>query len=135
MATGPDSRNVVRNDATLEAPGRHARPSLEARLLRRLLSSLDEPSVEFELHGRANASPRSVAGEAAGAHRRPEHPARLGARCAFSIRGRLQHGRIEVEGDLVELVSMVFRSVNRRSAQDSIGARVAGWLRRPAAIR
>jgi cyclopropane-fatty-acyl-phospholipid synthase len=132
MATGPDSRNVVGNDATLEAPGRHARPSLEARLLRRLLSSLGDPPIEFELAWsgeRVSSVPAP-----------PTQRVRIADRSTlrglvrdvhFRFGDGYSSGRIEVEGDLVQLVSMVFRSVSRRSSQDSIGTRVAGWLRRP----
>lgn len=131
MATGPDSRNVVGNDATLEAPGR-ARPSLEARLLRRLLGSLGDPPIEFEL---------AWSGECvASAPTPPTQRVRIADRSTlrglvrdvhFRFGDAYRSGLIEVEGDLVELVSMVFRSLNRRSSQDSIGTRVAGWLRRP----
>ncbi len=131
MATGPDSRNVVGNDATLEAPGR-ARPSLEARLLRRLLGSLGDPPIEFELawSGERVASVPTT----------PAQRVRIADRSTlrglvrdvhFRFGDAYRSGLIEVEGDLVELVSTVFRSLNRRSSQDSIGTRVAGWLRRP----
>jgi cyclopropane-fatty-acyl-phospholipid synthase len=108
------------------------RASLEARLLRRLLSSLGDPPIEFHLAW----SGERIAPAAAAATER----VRIADR--GTLRGLLRDpqirfgdaysaGRIEIEGDLVRFVETVYRGLNRRSAADGIAARVAGWLHRP----
>lgn len=110
----------------------HPRPSIEARLLRRLLASLGEPPIAFELvwtHERV-----------ASAGIRPTHVVRIADRATLlglvrdtKVRfgDAYTAGQIDVEGDLVRLIATVFRHVRRQSASDSIANRVTGWLRRP----
>ena len=132
MSTGSEPRSIAQQDETPKAAGRSARPSLEARLLRRLLAGLGGPPVEFQL---------KWSGERVALGTAPSI-ARVRISDRSTLRGLVRDsqirfgdsyssGQIEVEGDLVELVSSVFRSLSRRNAQDSIGTRVAGWLRRP----
>jgi cyclopropane-fatty-acyl-phospholipid synthase len=130
MPTGTDPQGVAAQHE--ESPARPERLTLEARLLRRLLSTLGDPPIEFHL----TWSGERIAPAAAPATER----VRIADRA--TLRGLLRDaqirfgdaysaGRIEIDGDLVRFVETVYRGLNRRSAGDSIAARVAGWLHRP----
>jgi cyclopropane-fatty-acyl-phospholipid synthase len=109
-----------------------SRSSIEARLLRRLLVSLGDPPLEFHL---VWSGERVVAPSV-----RATETVRIADRSTLRTLLRdpklrfgdlYSTGQIEVDGDLVRLISTVFRSWRSASANNSIGARVAGWLRRP----
>src|ERR1700693_3010260 len=126
--SGPQS--IAEQDE--RAAGHPEHSSLEARLLRRLLSSLGDPPIEFHLAW----SGERIAPTAVPATER----VRIADRA--TLRGLLTDtqirfgdaystGQIEIEGDLVRFMEMVFQGLNRPSARESIAARVAGWLPRP----
>jgi cyclopropane-fatty-acyl-phospholipid synthase len=138
MAGGSDSQRIAGGEvapppATSNSRGLiNSRGSIEAQLLRRVLTSLGDPPLEFHLpwSGERVAAP-SV---------RSTETVRFADRS--TLRGFLRDpklrfgdyysgGQIEVDGDLVRLISTVFRNWRTRSTNDSIGSRVAGWLRRP----
>ncbi|MDP9065410.1 MAG: cyclopropane-fatty-acyl-phospholipid synthase family protein [Pseudomonadota bacterium] len=123
MSTGMESGRVG---------GRRVVGSLEARLLQRLLDRFGAPPIEFEL---AWTGERVTAGSQS-----PTERVRIADR--GTLRGLLRdahirfgdaysEGRIEVDGDLVSLMSTIFRHVNRIGASDSIAQRLAGWFHRP----
>ncbi|HWJ36659.1 MAG TPA: cyclopropane-fatty-acyl-phospholipid synthase family protein [Steroidobacteraceae bacterium] len=131
MSIGSEPRNIVNPDAA-KAAGGHIHGSLEARLLRRLLTSLGDPPIEFELAW----SGEHIVPDAV----RATEKVRIVDRA--TLRGLLRDaqvrfgdayssGRIEVEGDLVRFMSTVFRTLSTPSARDSIANRVASWLHRP----
>ncbi len=113
-------------------------PSIEARLLRRLLAGLGDPPLEFELRW----SGEQVMGGGAATSAAAPQPYRVLIDDRATLRGLLRDpqvrfgdgysaGRIEVEGDLVGFMVTLFRFLSRTSAHDSIAHRVAGWLHRP----
>ena len=131
MPTGSEPRRIVNSDGQTAAD-RHDQKSLEARLLRRLLTRFGDPPIEFEL---------AWTGERIG-------PATIHAteRVRISdrntMRGLLRDtqirfgdaysaGQIEVEGDLIRFMIAVYRSLSRPGATHSIAHRVARWLHRP----
>ena len=130
MPTGSGPRSIADSDApTVTRP---ERLSLEARLLRRLLSGIGDPPVEFFL---------AWSGERIG----PEGvlaTERVRIADRGTLRGLLRDaqirfgdayasGRIEIDGDLIRFMETVFRSLARRSNPDTIAARIAGLLNRP----
>jgi cyclopropane-fatty-acyl-phospholipid synthase len=130
MPTGSGPQSIANQDET--AAQGPERSSLEARLLRRLLSSLGDPPIEFHLAW----SGEHVASTGVAATER----VRIAERS--TLRGLLRDaqirfgdsygtGQIEIEGDLVRFMEAVFRALNRPSARETIAARVAGWLHRP----
>jgi cyclopropane-fatty-acyl-phospholipid synthase len=130
MSTGSGPQSITDQDG--KAAGLPERSSLEARLLRRLLSSLGDPPIEFHLAW----SGERIAAVAVPATER----VRIADRA--TLRGLLTDtqirfgdaystGQIEIEGDLVRFIETVFQGLNRPSARESIAARVAGWLHRP----
>jgi cyclopropane-fatty-acyl-phospholipid synthase len=129
MPTGSGPQSITDQDE--RAAGHPERSSLEARLLRRLLSSLGDPPIEFHLAW----SGERIAPVAVSATER----VRVADRA--TLRGLLTDtqirfgdaystGQIEIEGDLVRFMETVFQGLNRPSARESIAARVAGWLHR-----
>ena len=130
MSTGSGPQSITDQDG--KVAGLPERSSLEARLLRRLLSSLGDPPIEFHLAW----SGERIAPVAVSATER----VRIADRA--TLRGLLTDtqirfgdaystGQIEIEGDLVRFMETVFQGLNRPSARESIAARVAGWLHRP----
>jgi cyclopropane-fatty-acyl-phospholipid synthase len=130
MSTGSGPQGFT--DQSTRTVGHAERSSLEARLLRRLLSSIGDPPIEFHLAW----SGERVAPTAVPATER----VRIADRA--TLRGLLRDaqvrfgdaystGQIEMEGDLVSFMEIVFRSLNQPSARETIAARVAGWLHRP----
>jgi cyclopropane-fatty-acyl-phospholipid synthase len=100
--------------------------------LRWLLTSFGDPPIEFEL---AWSGERVVPGAM-----RATEVVRIADRS--TLRGLLRDanirfgdaygtGQIEVEGDMVRLMSMIFRNSSGPNTHDSIANRVAGWLYRP----
>ncbi len=129
---GSGSRPIIGSNDSSPADGRTAGRSMEARLLRRLLSGFGDPPIEFHLAW----SGERIAPHGVGATER----VRIADR--GTLRGLLRdaqirfgdaysNGRIEVEGDLVRFIATVFRSLSHLNARSSIAARVAGWLHRP----
>jgi len=113
-------------------PRNSGRDSLEARLLRRLLTSLGDPPIEFLC---------KWTGERVAARSKPpvaqvqiaDRGAFLGLLADPQVRfgDSYSAGRIEVAGDLVELMNVLYRSSAHDSAEHSITHRVASWLHRP----
>src|ERR1700676_57340 len=130
MPSGSGPQSIAEQDE--RAAGHPEHSSLEARLLRRLLSALAAPPIEFHLAW----SGERIAPTAVPATER----VRIADRA--TLRGLLRdaqirfgdaysRGRIEIEGDVVRFMETVFRGLNRSSARETIATRVADWLHRP----
>jgi cyclopropane-fatty-acyl-phospholipid synthase len=130
MSTGMEQQQLFNRD---EPPRTDpdSQGSLEARLLRRLLASFGDPPIAFDL---------AWNGERVMASAGATETVRVADR--GTLRGLLRDakvrfgdaystGRLEVEGDLVRFMSTVFRNLSRRTVNDTIANRVAGWLHRP----
>jgi cyclopropane-fatty-acyl-phospholipid synthase len=128
MSASPESETVSDFPGAVPAPGR-TRISIEGRLLRRLLSELGDPPVEFVLWSGERAAPPGTA------------PA---IRIRIADRGTLLRvlgdpqvqfpdaysaGRIEVEGDLVQLIALIYRGMAGDDVKHSLASRVARWFR------
>jgi len=129
MPTGSEPRSIVNSGGATKVTGRDRR-SLEARLLRRLLASVGDPPIEFEL---AWTGERIVpdANQAAEKVRIADRSTLRGLLRDVQLRfgDAYSSGQIEVEGDLVRFMVTVFRTLS--APEDSIANRVAGWLHRP----
>jgi cyclopropane-fatty-acyl-phospholipid synthase len=132
MPTGSEPRRIVDREDSPEAAGRHARPSLEARLLRRLLASFGDPPIQFELAWtgervvpKTMQATETVRIADRGTLRGLVRDAKIRFGDAYST------GQLEVEGDLVRFMVTVFRNLSPPGASDSIAGRVTGWLHRP----
>lgn len=132
MPTGQEPRSIVDSVDATNAAGRTERPSLEARLLRRLLSSFGDPPIEFVLAwtGEHITPGARQSGERVRiADRRTLRGLLRDAQVRFG--DAYSAGRIEVDGDLVRFMETVFRTLGIPDSHDSITHRVAGWLHRP----
>lgn len=128
---GFDSREAFEQGR--DAISGHFRPgkSLEALLLRRLLSTLDDPPIEFQL----DWSGERVAPDAT----QPLERVRIAnRRTVFGLLRDPQvcfgdaysRGQIEIEGDLIKFMDTVYRRVGQLDAPSSMANRIAGWLYR-----
>ncbi|MGO9037587.1 MAG: class I SAM-dependent methyltransferase [Steroidobacteraceae bacterium] len=108
------------------------RPSIEARLLRRLLRQLGNPPIEFNLRWSGErVAPIGITPT--------EHVRIADRRTLFGllVDPQIQFGdaystgQIEVEGDLVKFVSTLFKVLGALDSGSSIVSRLAGALRRP----
>ncbi|HMA00675.1 MAG TPA: cyclopropane-fatty-acyl-phospholipid synthase family protein [Steroidobacteraceae bacterium] len=130
MSTGSEPQSLADRNETAE---RHPeRSSLEARLLRRLLSSVGDPPIEFHLAW-SGERVAPVAVPATERVRIADRATLLGLLRDAQLRfgDAYSTGKIEIEGDVVRFMETVFQGLNRPSARESIAARVAGWLHRP----
>jgi cyclopropane-fatty-acyl-phospholipid synthase len=106
-----DTRRIDTPDERATA-GRHDQKSLEGRLLRRLLTRFGDPPIEFEL---------AWTGEHIGPSTIPATE-RVRISDRHTLRGLLRDtqirfgdaystGRIEVQGDLIRLITSVYRGL------------------------
>jgi len=106
--------------------------SLEARLIRRLLSSLGDPPIEFlfKWTGERVAAPSK---QPVAQVQVADRGALLGLLADPQVRfgDSFCAGRIEVSGDLVELLNVLYRSAALNGGESSLAHRVAGWLHKP----
>jgi cyclopropane-fatty-acyl-phospholipid synthase len=106
------------------------RSSLEGRLLRRLLSQLGDPPVEFLLWSGERVAPAGTpAAIKIRIHDRATllrvlHDPQVQFGDAYAA------GRVEVEGDLIELIGLIYRGMAAADGKRTLRARLAGWLRR-----
>lgn len=113
-------------------PPVRARPSIDGHLIRWLLAALGNPPVEFRLawSGEGVAPPGTTA-----VHR-------VSVADRATLRGLLQDpqvrfadaftaDRIRIDGDLIDFLATLYRSVGSSSGRDSLPGRLAGWLQRP----
>jgi len=130
MPTGSGPQASPNQDET--AAGGPERSSLEARLLRRLLSSLGDPPIEFHLvWSGEHVAPTGV--------RRPsgcesQTAAPYGACCGtlrYASAMRTAQARSKSKAIWSGSWRRYFRALNRPSARETIAARVAGWLPPP----
>ncbi len=132
MPTGPEPRSIVDSGEATKGARRHDLRSLEARLLRRLLTGFGDPPIEFELAWtgeRVVPDARQVAERVRIADRSTLRGLLRDAQLRFG--DAYSTGQIEVEGDLARFMGTVFRALGRADTQDSIANRVTGWLHRP----
>ena len=108
----------------------NGRESLEARLLRRLLAGIGEPPLDFVL-GWTGERVETRSGPAVATVRIADRATLLGLIADPQVRfgDAFSEGRIEVDGDLIELMNVVYRSGSER--EEPIPQRIAGWVRRP----
>jgi cyclopropane-fatty-acyl-phospholipid synthase len=132
MDAASRTEGLANTDAAAAAAPSKPGNSFEARLLRRLMLSLGEPPIEIAL---VSTGERVV----------PQGVAPLGQIRIADLRTLLgllrdpvvrfgdaySAGRIEIEGDMVQLLEFVYRSVAPRLPGGSIASRFAGWLNRP----
>ena len=105
--------------------------SLEARLLRRLLSKLGDPPIEFllawtgERVGSYAADPRAHV-------RLLDRGAVVGLLSDPLLRfgDAYSAGRVEIAGDLVEFMHIIYRAFGHAKANSSFASRLGRWLRR-----
>ena len=108
----------------------NGRESLEARLLRRLLAGIGEPPLDF-LFGWTGERVEARPGPAAATVRIADRATLAGLLADPQVRfgDAYSEGRIEIDGDLIELMNVVYRGGLAR--EEPIPQRIAGWVRRP----
>ncbi len=108
----------------------NGRESLEAKLLRRLLARIGEPPIDF-VFGWTGERVETQPGPAVATVRIADRATLLGLVADPQVRfgDAYSEGRIEIEGDLIELMNVLYRSGADR--EDPIPQRIAGWVRRP----
>ncbi len=126
-----NSESEAFTDFSGDTPASDLTPSsLEGRLLRRLLSELGNPPVEFVLWSGERIAPSSAA---------PAIKVRIHDRSTLwrvlrdpqvQFGDGYAAGRVEVEGDLIELIGMIYRGMASAEGKRSLRARLAGLLRR-----
>lgn len=114
--------------ATLDNPGGG---SIEARMLRRLLSAIGDPPVEFQLWNGERIAPPGVA--VRNHIRIADRATVLGVLGDPQLRfgDSYSAGKIDIDGDLIEFMNGVYRSLARTDRSGSITHRIASWLHRP----
>jgi len=114
--------------ATGPEPGR----SLDARLVRRLLAALVNPPIEFEL---AWTRERIAAGNGVPVARLrlADRPTLLGILADPKVRfgDAYSAGRVEVDGDLVQLLEIIYRSAHAVTHNGALARVISNWRHRP----
>jgi cyclopropane-fatty-acyl-phospholipid synthase len=126
-----NSESEAVTDFPGDAPASGPTPgSFGGRLLRRLLSELGDPPVEFILWSGERIAPASST---------PAIKIRVHDRATLlrvvrdpqvQFGDAYADGRVEVEGDLIELIGMIYRGMASTEGKLSLRARLAGWLSR-----
>ncbi len=108
----------------------NGRESLEAKLLRRLLASIGEPPLDF-VFGWTGERVEARPGPAVATVRLADRATLVGLIADPQVRfgDAYSEGRIEIDGDLIELMNVVYRGAFVR--EEPIPQRIAGWVRRP----
>ena len=129
MSTDSEPRNIVNREEVRQVADRRSEASLDARLVRRLLLSLGDPPIEFELTWTGE---RVGSGRATEVVRIADRSTLFGLLRDTKIRfgDAYSAGLIDVEGDLVRFLVTVYGRLSRTEYRDSIASRMAGWLRR-----
>jgi cyclopropane-fatty-acyl-phospholipid synthase len=135
MNANPESEDFsdleVSEDVPVAESERRERQSLFGRLLRSLLQALGEPPIEFVLW----TGERVIASGA-------PIVARVHIRDRATLFGILRDpfvrfgdaysdGRLETEGDLIQVLALISRASQSRESRPSLVHRVARWLHRP----
>ncbi|HEX4023198.1 MAG TPA: cyclopropane-fatty-acyl-phospholipid synthase family protein [Steroidobacteraceae bacterium] len=132
MSAGSGPQDLINSGDPASTSAGARSGSLEARLLGRLLSSLGDPPIEFLLAWSGErVGPRAV---------RPVSHVRILDRKV--LLGMLRDpqvrfgdaysaGQVEIDGDLIEFMDIVYRAFARADVDRSLIHRLAGWVRRP----
>jgi cyclopropane-fatty-acyl-phospholipid synthase len=129
MNANPESESF--SDFPDDAPApTHRRMSFEARLLRRLLSELADPPVEFVLWNGERIAPAGATATIRIRIRDRSTLYRVLGDPQLQFPDAYSAGKVEVEGDLVQLIALIYRGMAADEAKPSFGHRVAGWFRR-----
>ena len=129
MNANPESESFSDFPDDAPAPGR-TRRSLEGRLVRRLLSDLGDPPVEFVLWSGERIAPPGAT---------PTIKIHIADRSTLfrvlrdpqvQFPDAYSAGKIEIEGDLVQLIALIYRGMAADDGRDSFGSRLARWFRR-----
>ena len=129
MNANPESEGYSDFPDDAPAPGR-TRISIEGRLVRRLLSDLGDPPVEFVLWSGERIAPAGTA---------PAIKIRIHDRSTLfrvlrdpqvQFGDAYSAGKVEVEGDLVQLIALIYRGMAAEEGKHSFGDRVTNWFRR-----
>jgi cyclopropane-fatty-acyl-phospholipid synthase len=129
MNANPESESYSDFPDAAPAPGQ-TRISFAGRLLRRLLSDLGDPPVEFVLWSGERIAPAGTA---------PSIKVRINDRSTLfrvlrdpqvQFPEAYSAGKVEVEGDLVELIALLYRGMAADEGKHSFGSRLASWFRR-----
>lgn len=127
MNANPESESFSDFPDEAPTPGQ-VRRSFEGRLLRRLLSGLGNPPVEFQLWTGERIAPATAA----------SIRIRIADRSTLlrvlrdpqvEFPDAYSNGKIEVEGDLVQMIALLYRGMASVEAKPSIGSRIARWFR------
>lgn len=107
--------------------------SLEARLLQRLLAHLGNPPFEFVLWNGERVCAAPAGTEIVGRFHIADRGTLYGLLADPQVRfgDAYSEGRIDIEGDLVQVVEAAFRSAPRPGEKGSSLRRLAGTLHRP----
>jgi cyclopropane-fatty-acyl-phospholipid synthase len=105
--------------------------SIETRMLRRLLGAIGDPPVEFQLWNGERVAPVGVAVQ--NRIRIADRSTLLGVLGDPQLRfgDSYSAGKIDIDGDLIEFMNGVYRSLARADGSGSIAHRIASWLHRP----
>jgi len=130
MNANPKSESFADFPDDAPAPGQ-THSSLAGRLLRRLLSSFGDPPVEFVLWNGERVAP---SGGAAATIRIRIHDRATLLRVLRDPQVQFgeaySSGRVEVEGDLIQLIELIYRGMPVQPATSSLRHRIVNWLRR-----
>jgi len=122
---------AAQSDKASTNPDGRRRGSLAARLLRRLLSRLGNPPIEIRL---AWTGERIVppAVRPVGLVRIVDRGTLLGLLADPQVRfgDAYSAGRVQIEGDLVELMNILYRAVAHADVGDSLAQRIELWRHR-----
>jgi cyclopropane-fatty-acyl-phospholipid synthase len=129
MNANPESESLSDFPEDAPAPGR-TRISIEGRLVRRLLSDLGDPPVEFVLWTGERIAPPGAATsiKIRVSDRRTLFRVLRDPQVQFPE--AYSAGQIEIEGDLVQLIALIYRGMEADEGTDSFGSRLARWFRR-----
>ena len=105
--------------------------SIEARMLRRLLTAIGDPPVEFQLWNGERVAPQGV--EIRNHIRVADRATLLAVLGDPQLRfgDSYSAGKVDIDGDLIEFMNGVYRSLARADGSGSIAQRIASWLHRP----
>jgi cyclopropane-fatty-acyl-phospholipid synthase len=130
MNANPKSESFADFPDDAPAPSQ-THSSFAGRLLRRLLSSFGNPPVEFILWSGEHVAPDS--GSAATIKVRIHDRAtllRVLRDPQVQFGEAYSSGRVEVEGDLIQLIELIYRGMPAQPAANSLRHRLVNWFRR-----